>query len=180
MLCEIAFHHETLIPDVFKVASWCILQAQLSEQQARDDVLQDCWDICYYLSLLNDNPTKLDFVRLLGTETPFNDDHLKRKFLIYLMRNACPPFTQEFLTEMLACLSKPIVRKLFFPERGHPLPAVFQSGLEMICRFTEQLNRDYATSTYAKDVKPYDELRREARQRLDAAKGSQYLLRSFI
>jgi hypothetical protein len=53
---------------------------------------------------------------------------------------------------------------LFFPERGQSLIAVFQSGLEMIFRFAEQLTRDEAAKPCDRDADAQDEI--------DAANGN--------
>jgi hypothetical protein len=176
ILCEIAYRHEDLIPVVFEMAADAIMHCPRA--CSIDDALLDLYEICFYLFRLGQH---LEFLQLIATPTPSNDQYLKRKFLVILMGIVRPPFSKEFLRQLLDCLCQPPIKSLFFPERGKPVPAFMVTALETLARFAEQLNRNEETRSFQEDVGRFDELRRDARRTLEVAKGvAQHSIRAFL
>jgi hypothetical protein len=176
IMSEIAYNHRDLIPHLFKLASDAIKHIPIT--RSVDNALLDLYEICFYLFRLGHH---LEFLELIGTPTPANDQYLKRKFLVTIMSTVKPPFSKEFLRQMLECLLRPPIKSLFFPDKQKVLPAMLISALDTVARFTEQINRNEATRTYESDAAKFDELRREARRAVEIAKGvSQRTILSYM
>jgi hypothetical protein len=173
ILCEIAFQHRDMTLAVFRIAAAEVAKPLAQPSQA----VSEAYEICHFTFRIGHS---IDFVRLLGREQS-GEPALRRKFLVYILRDCRPPFSRTFLTEVLKTLSAPHVRALFFPEPGRIASAMLTPALGVLVQFTERLNREEGTKTRECDAKQFDELRKEARRTLDLARGTgQPTLRGFF
>lgn len=58
-----------------------------------------------------------------------------------IIRIVQPPYSEEFLSEMLKTLTKPSVRELFFPDKANPeAHYTYKQPLEVLIKFCSQIN----------------------------------------
>lgn len=181
LLCEIAFWHHDLIPKVFH-----IIEKGLENSSSRrnldnhvlHNMLSEFYDILVYLY---DIGSYKNVLKIFTKKLADSDSDLKRKSLIKILQKTMPPYSREFLSHMLKCLTNPDVRALFFPSKGiAPLP-VQMSGLEVLFRFTDRVNKDESSSSDPKERPIYDNLRASARQAKEISSGQkQHTLTSFF
>lgn len=181
ILCEIAYWHRDLIPQVFH-----IIEKGIETSSSRRDLdnsalhrmLCEFYDILVYLYELGSYKNVL---KIFTKKLADSDSDLKRKSLIKILNRSMPPFSKDFLSHMLKCLTNPDVKILFFPSKGIPPLPVQVSGLEILFRFTDRVNKDESSSSYPKERPIYDDLRSSARQAMEISRGQkQHTLSSFF
>lgn len=181
LLCEISYWHRDLIPRVYRIVEKGIESSSSRHDLDNNEIhsmLSELYEIIVYLFELGAYKNVLN---LFTKKLADSDSDLKRKALIKILSKAFPPYSKEFLSHMLKCLTDPIVKPLFFPSRGIPALPVQISGLEVVFRFTDRVNKDEASSSDPKEVPLYDNLRTSARQTIEIARGhKQHTLTSFF
>jgi hypothetical protein len=176
ILCEIAYQHRDMTAAVFRIGAGEVEPRESASSQNAPQVASEGYEICFFAFRLGQT---LDFLRLVA-RADTGEPALKRRFLLYILRDSKPPFSQAFLAEMLVTLSAPNVRALFVPEAGRQAAPAMTQALTVLLQFVEQLNKGEGTRTRECDVRPYDELRKELRRVHDLAKGTgQMTLRGF-
>jgi hypothetical protein len=177
ILCEIAYQHRDMTSAVFRIASSEISKRSRSSAQNDALAVSEVLEVCFFTFRLGRG---IEFVRLLGRDR-LGEPALRRKFILYVLRDSRPPFSPEFLSELLAVLTKPMIKALFFPEMGRQATGALAAALGVLVQFTECLNRDNGTRTKECDARPYNELRKQAQRALDLARGTgQPTIRSFM
>jgi hypothetical protein len=177
ILCEIAFQHRGMCTAVFRIAEAEVTKRSSSAGQNSSLAISEAFKVCFFAFRLG---RAIEFVRLLGAERA-GEPSLRRKFILDVLRDSRPPFSREFLSELLAVLTAPGVRALFFPEVGRQVVGAQVSALGVMVQFIQGLNRSEETRTEDRDARAYDDLRKRAQRALDLSRGTgQPTLRSFL
>lgn len=169
-LIEIAYQHPDLLPSVFKVIETAVKTNKKIVGSALDNLLIDLYTIGMTLFKLG---CSIEFVRLLGADTPREHNFSKRKKLMEIMRIVEPPYSCEFMHEMIIVLTKPAIRALFFPDKSNvETTASYKQPLEVLIKFCSQMNNDPGTETSEEDAQKYASLCAQARDKLLLVKGT--------
>lgn len=181
LLSEIAYWHRDLIPQIFHIVEKGI---ETSSSRSNLDssvvhrMLCEFYDILVYLFELG---AYKNVLKIFTKKLNDSDSDLKRKSLIKILQKAMPPYSKDFLSHMLRCLTNPDIKILFFPSRGIPALPVQLSALEILFRFTDRVNKDENSRSDPKEVPIYDDLRTTARQAMEISRGQkQHTLASFF
>ena len=161
ILQEIAYQYEDLVPYVFGIVERALFCEKKLVGGALGFLLEDLYNLGYYLFCLG---SSIEFIRLLSKQTPEVQNFQKKAVLIKIMRSVSPPFSRQFLTEMLNCLTTPHVKRLFFPRGQNASGVAYVTGLEVIAKFCGQLNESDDTRTSPSEAHKYEELRNHARE----------------
>ncbi|KAH0785980.1 hypothetical protein GPJ56_010114 [Histomonas meleagridis] len=173
ILCEISYQHHDLIPQIVDM----IKDAVVSKRQFSTyfDLIADLFNVLSYIFGLG---FPIQVLQVFARKS--DNDSCKRNALVNMLRSCSPPYTQEFLHEMLECLTSEYVKPLFFP-KNKGSNTINVKPLEALLFFVEQLNRDENTRTLQKDAYVYDDLRREARRLVEIGKNrTQHTLNCFF
>lgn len=174
ILCEISFHHTDLIPHILEMIKFGVKSKRVFSTYF--DLLSDLFDVLTFIFFLGDFP--IEVIKIFTDES--DNDPCKRNSLISILRSINPPYSKEFLHEMLLCISSPNINCLFFP-KGKKIVGLNVKPLEALLFFLEQLNRDEKSETFPKDAGLFDNIRREARRITEVAKNkTQHTLMSFF
>lgn len=174
ILCEIAFHHKDLIPQILEMIKYGVKSKR--EFPTYSDLLSDLFDVLSFIFFLGDY--SLDVIKIFADKS--DNDTTKRNPFISILRSVRPPYSKEFLHEMLLCISSPNINSLFFPKEKK-IAGMNVKPLEALLYFLEQLNRDENTETFKNDAYIFDNIRREARRITEIAKNkTQHTLNCYF
>ena len=161
ILQEIAYQHEDLVPYVFGILERALSSEKKLVGGALGFLFEDLYALGYYLFCLGHS---IEFIRLLSKKTREAHNFQKKAVLVKIMRTVLPPFSRQFLTEMLNCLTTPHVKALFFPRGQNPSGVAYVTGLEVIVKFCGQINENDETRTSPSEAHKYEQLRNHARE----------------